>query len=66
MQRKFKDFLTPKKNVSELIKGNVMVDKIKLVKKNNQKIVVIVFDRSISKEMIKSALTKLGYEVVEH
>ncbi|MEM0026833.1 MAG: hypothetical protein QXT53_02305 [Ignisphaera sp.] len=66
MQKKFKDFLTPKKNVSELLKGNVLVDKIKLVKKDNSKTIVIVFDRSISREMIKNALNNLGYEYDEY
>lgn len=65
MQKKFKDFLTPKKNVSELLKGNVLVDKVKLIKKDNNKLVVIVFDRSISRETIKDALNNLGYEYDE-
>lgn len=65
MQKKFKDFLTPKKNVSELLKGNVLVDKVKLIKKDSNKLVVIVFDRSISRETIKNALNNLGYEYDE-
>ncbi|MEL9940082.1 MAG: hypothetical protein QW632_01200 [Ignisphaera sp.] len=65
MQKKFKDFLTPRKNVSELLKGNVLVDKVKLIKKDNNKLVVIVFDRSVSRETIKDALNNLGYEYDE-
>jgi hypothetical protein len=63
MQRKFKDFLTPKKNISELLRGNVLVDKIKLIKKDNKKIVVIVFDKSLTKALIEKTLIELGYEI---
>lgn len=65
MHRKFKEYLTPKKDVGDLIKGNVLVDRIKLVKKNSVKYVVIVFDKSISKESLVKALNSLGYEVVD-
>ena len=65
MQKKFKDFLTPKKSISELLKGNVLVDKIKLMKKDNKRIVVIIFDKSISKELLKNTLMSLNYEVEE-
>jgi len=63
MQRKFKDFLTPRKSISDLIKENVLVDKIKLSIKDGKKIVVIVFDKSITLPVLESALTQLGYTV---
>ncbi|NPA97315.1 MAG: hypothetical protein GXO32_06915 [Crenarchaeota archaeon] len=62
MRKKFKDYLTPKKNISEMIKGLVLVDKIKLVKKDDGKYVVIIFDRSVPKDTIEEALKNLGYE----
>uniref|UniRef100_A0A7J2U0D9 Uncharacterized protein n=1 Tax=Ignisphaera aggregans TaxID=334771 RepID=A0A7J2U0D9_9CREN len=63
IQRKFKDFLTPKKNISELLRGNVLVDKIKLIKKDDKKVVVIVFDKSLNRDLVEKALIELGYEV---
>jgi hypothetical protein len=63
MQRKFKDFLTPRKSISDLIKENVLVDKIKLSIKDGKKIVVIVFDKSITLPILETALTQLGYTV---
>lgn len=61
MRKKFKDYLTPKKNLSEMIKGLVLVDKIKLVKREDGKYVVIIFDRSIDRGTVEEALKKLGY-----
>ena len=63
MRKKFKEYLTPKKNLSDMIKGLVIVDKIKLVKENDAKYVVILFDRSISKSDVLAVLSELGYEV---
>ncbi len=65
MKKKFKEYLTPKKDVSDLIKGNVLVDKIKLIKEDDKKIVTIIFDRSVEKEPIVSTLKELGYEIEE-
>ena len=65
MRKKFKEYLTPKKDVSDLIKGNVLVDKIKLIKEDNKKIVTIIFDRSVEKEPIVNTLKELGYEIEE-
>ncbi len=62
MRKKFKDYLTPKKNMSEMIKGLVLVDKIKLIKRDGGKYVMIIFDRSVPREAIEEALKKLGYE----
>ena len=63
MRKKFKEYLTPKKNLSDMIKGLVIVDKIKLVKENDAKYVVILFDRSISKSDVLAVLSELGYEI---
>ncbi len=63
MRKKFKEYLTPKKNISDMIKGLVIVDKIKLIKEDDTKYVVILFDRSVSKDDIVSTLTELGYEI---
>jgi hypothetical protein len=64
MHKKFKEYLTPRKDVSDLIKGNVLVDRIKLIKKDSERYVVIVFDKSISKEKLLNILSSLGYEIL--
>jgi len=63
MKKKFKEYLTPKKNLSDMIKGLVIVDKIKLIKKDNERLVVIIFDRSVRKEDVEKALNELGYSI---
>ena len=63
MRKKFKEYLTPKKNLSDMIKGLVLVDKIKLIKENDTKYVVILFDRSIRKGDVLAVLSELGYEI---
>ncbi len=64
MHKKFKEYLTPRKDVGDLIKGNVLVDRIKLIKKDSEKYVVIVFDKSISEEKLLNILSSLGYEIL--
>ncbi|MCS7110745.1 MAG: hypothetical protein N3D82_05560 [Ignisphaera sp.] len=63
MHKKFKEYLTPRKDVSDLIKGNVLIDRIRLIKKDSGKYVIIVFDKSVSKETLVNTLINLGYEV---
>ncbi len=64
-RKKFKEYLTPKKNMTDLIKGRVLVDKLKLIKKDDQRSAVIIFDRSVKRDSIVQALQKLGYEIEE-
>ncbi len=62
-QRKMKDFLSIQKSINDMLKGRVVVDKIKLVKKNNTKEVMLVLDRRVSKEAVVKALENIGYVV---
>ncbi|NPA04496.1 MAG: hypothetical protein GXO09_00170 [Crenarchaeota archaeon] len=62
MQKKFKDYIAPPKRTDDYIRGLVVVDKLKLYKKDGEKRVVIVFDRRISVDDIKKALEELGYK----
>ncbi len=62
-KKKFKDYVTPDKDVSDMIRGAVVVDNLKLIKENNKKIVVITFDRRLKEELIIKALNDMGYEV---
>ncbi|AFZ70932.1 hypothetical protein Calag_1213 [Caldisphaera lagunensis DSM 15908] len=62
-KKKFKDYVTPDKDVSDMIRGAVVVDNLKLIKENNKKYVVITFDRRLKEELIIKALNNMGYEV---
>jgi len=66
MRKKFKEYLTPRKNVSDVIKGEVLVDKIKLLKRGETKSVVIVFDRNVDRESLLNILRDMGYEIEIH
>ncbi len=52
LRRKFKEYITPRKNERDLLLGKVIVDKIKLRVENNQKIVAVVFDKRVNPERI--------------
>jgi len=62
-KRKFKDYITPDKDVSEMIRGIVAVDNIKLGKIGEKKLVTIVFDRRLKTELIIDSLKSLGFSV---
>lgn len=63
MRKKFKDYLAPPHRADDYIKGEAIVDKVKLLKKNNEKYVMIIFDRRVKEDLIRKALEQLGYEV---
>jgi len=60
MKRKFKDFISPRKSESDLIKGVVVIDKVKLSRDNGRK-AVIVFDKRVDEETILEVVKSLGY-----
>ncbi len=47
-----KSYLTPSKDMSELIKGLVVIDKIKLIRKDEKEFVEMVFDKRVSSDYI--------------
>ena len=63
MRKKFKDYIAPPHKPDDYIKGNAVIDKVKLYKKDDERRVVIVFDRRICVETIVEALRELGYDV---
>lgn len=65
MRRRFKEYIAPRKRESELVKGLVVVEKIKLTKEGGRR-AVVVFDKGIELDDIKHLLDELGieYEVV--
>lgn len=58
--KKFKEFLVPSKSESDLIKGRVVIDRIKLSKIGGEKRVLIVFDRRVKRELLEEAVSLLS------
>ncbi len=63
MKKKFKDAIAPPHSVDDMIRGDVVIDKVALLKEGNNKLVTITFDRRVPVDVVKKALEKLGYEV---
>ena len=62
-RKKFKDYIVPSKSMNDMILGRVIIDKLKLVKEGDRRVVGVYFDRRVPEEVIVKALEKLGYEV---
>jgi hypothetical protein len=63
-QKKFKDYVVPDKDISDMIRGAVVVDSMKLIKEGNKKDVVITFDRRVREDVLGESLKSLGFEVI--
>ncbi|MFP3171692.1 MAG: hypothetical protein RXN88_00720 [Acidilobus sp.] len=63
-QKKFKDYVVPDKDISDMIRGAVVVDSMKLIKEGNKKDVVITFDRRVREDVLEESLKSLGFEVI--
>jgi len=61
-KRKFKDYLVPPKSMNDMIRGTVLIDRIKLIREDGRR-VVVTFDRRVPLEEITAALKDMGYEV---
>ncbi len=56
LRRKFKEYIAPRRSESDMIKGLVVVDKVKLVKEGGRRVVTLIFDRSVSIDRLKELL----------
>lgn len=65
LRKKFKEYIAPRKSEADLIRGKVVVDKIKLSKKGGEKVVVIVFDKRVVDESLEEVLKELNLEFVK-
>ncbi|MEB3788187.1 MAG: hypothetical protein GSR78_05465 [Desulfurococcales archaeon] len=63
MKKKFKDHIAPNKSMNDMIRGTVIVDRVKLSREGDKRRITIVFDRRVPDEVIKESLEALGYEV---
>lgn len=62
-QKKFKDYVVPDKDISDMIRGAVVVDSLKLIKEGSSKEVVVTFDRRVDENVIIDSLKSLGFDV---
>jgi len=62
-RKKYKDYIVPSKSLNDMIRGTVIVDKLRLIKEGDVRKVVITFDRRIKEDTIIEVLRRLGYEV---
>ncbi len=62
-RKKFKDYIVPSKSMNDMILGRVIVDKVKLAKESEKRVIGIVFDRRVEEDVIVKALEELGYKV---
>jgi len=63
-RKKFKDYIATRKNTADLIKGRVLVDKVKLTKEGSQKHAIAILDRSIKLDDVLKTLTEAGFRVL--
>ncbi|MEM4557961.1 MAG: hypothetical protein QW251_04115 [Desulfurococcaceae archaeon] len=63
-KRRYESYLVVPKDIAESIRGRTVVQKIKLIKNGDNKIVEFVFDKKVPKELIVKALNEIGYSEV--
>jgi len=61
-KKKFKDYLVPPKSMNDMIKGTVVVDKVRLIKEDGKR-VVISLDRRVDINKVVETLKEMGYNV---
>jgi len=62
-RKKYKDYIVPSKSLNDMIRGTVIVDKLRLIKEGDVRKIVITFDRRVKEDTIIEVLRRLGYEV---
>lgn len=63
MKKKFKEYLTPRKDMSDILRKRVLIDKLKLIKRDNTKVVELILDRSITMDQVLAILINNNIEV---
>jgi len=64
MKKKQRDYIPLPHDYSDLLRGKVSIDKIKLEKSEGQNTVVLIFDRRYPIEKLERMLRKIGFEEV--
>jgi len=60
MRKKFKEYISPRKREADLIRGLVVVDKIKLAKIGDARIVTVIFDKRVNHDELEQLVKKLN------
>jgi len=64
MRRKQRDYIPLPHDYSDLLKGDISIDKIRLEKRDNSDLVILVFDKRFPLEELSRLLKEIGYEEV--
>ncbi len=62
-RKKFKNYILIPHDVNDMLRGTVLIDKVKLISEGGNRKIGLVFDRSISIEDIVKVLENAGYNV---
>ncbi|RLG75999.1 MAG: hypothetical protein DRO23_02390 [Thermoprotei archaeon] len=62
-KRKFKDYILIPHEPSDMLRGRILFDKVKLIKDNHDRKIGLIFDKSVKLKDIVEALNSLGLEV---
>ncbi|MCE4602116.1 MAG: hypothetical protein F7C08_02025 [Desulfurococcales archaeon] len=63
MRKKFKDHIAPAKSMNDMIRGTVIVDRVKLYTRGDEKRIVIILDRRVPEDVVVGALEDMGFKV---
>ncbi|RLG74407.1 MAG: hypothetical protein DRO23_06830 [Thermoprotei archaeon] len=62
-RRKFKDYILIPHVPSDMLRGRVLFDKVKLIREGNARKIGLFFDKNIELEDIVRILSNLGFEI---
>jgi len=62
-RKKYKDYIVPSKSLNDMVRGTVIIDRLKLIKEGDLRKIVLTFDRRVREEVLVEALRRLGYDV---
>jgi hypothetical protein len=64
MKRRSRDYIAPKKNEADLVKGIAVVEKIRLMKEQGVNKAIIIFDKRVDDELIRKAASEAGINLL--
>lgn len=64
LRRRFMDYLTVPKDMAESIRGRTVVHKLRLLKEGELRVVEIVFDKRVPRNLLVDCLRDLGFSGV--
>ncbi|MEM1627932.1 MAG: hypothetical protein QXP02_00185 [Desulfurococcaceae archaeon] len=64
-RRRFEEYISLARDMADIIKGNVAIQKLKLFIEDKGEYVELVFDRRISVDFLHSCLKEIGFSSIE-